>query len=98
MGLVVWDDGAFGPNGGQQDTVTYTQSVSDPIAAYLKLKVSYGSVEIVKTSEDGTVDGLDFRVQGDNVDDIFTTADGGHIQIENLTPCVYTVTEQSADE
>lgn len=98
MGLVVWDDGAFGPNGGQQDTVTYTQSVSDPIAAYLKLKVSYGSVEIVKTSEDGTVDGLDFRVQGDNVDDIFTTADGGHIQIENLTPGVYTVTEQSADE
>ena len=34
MGLVVWDDGSFGPNGGQQDTVTYTQPVTDPIAAY----------------------------------------------------------------
>lgn len=98
MGLVVWDDGSFGPSGGQQDTVTYTQSVTDPIAAYVKLKVSYGSVEIVKTSEDGNVDGLNFRVQGDNVDDIFTTADGGHIQIDNLMPGIYTVTEQSADE
>lgn len=97
-GLVVWDDGAFGPSGGQQDTVTYTQSVTDPIAAYLKLKVSYGSVEIVKTSEDGNVDGLNFRVQGENVDDIFTTANGGHIQIDNLTPGVYTVTEQSSEE
>lgn len=95
MGLVVWDDGTFGPNGGQQNTVTYTQSVTDPIAAYVKLKVSYGSVEIVKTAEDGNVDGIDFRVQGDNVDDIFTTADGGHIQIDNLMPGVYTVTEQS---
>lgn len=98
MGMVVWDDGAFGPNGGQQNTVTYTQSVTDPIAAYVKLKVSYGSVEIIKTSEDGNVDGLDFRVQGENVDDVFTTADSGHIQIDNLMPGVYTVTEQSSDE
>ena len=37
MGLVVWDDGTFGPGVGQQNTVTYTQSVTDPIAAYLKL-------------------------------------------------------------
>lgn len=98
MGLVVWDDGSFGPSGGQQDTVTYTQSVTDPIAAYVKLKVSYGSVEIVKTSEDGNVDGLDFRVQGENVDDVFTTAGGGRIQIDNLMPGVYTVTEQSSDQ
>ncbi|ANU54255.2 hypothetical protein A4V00_09615 [Hungateiclostridiaceae bacterium KB18] len=94
MGLVVWDDGSFGPGVGQQNTVTYTQSVTDPIAAYLKLNVSYGSAKIVKTSEDGKVEGITFRITGSSIDQTVTTNSRGEVQIDNLQPGEYTVTEQ----
>lgn len=94
MGLVVWDDGTFGPGVGQQNTVTYTQSVTDPIAAYLKLNVSYGSAKIVKTSEDGKVEGITFRITGNGIDQTVTTNSRGEVQIDNLQPGEYTVTEQ----
>lgn len=42
-GVLVWTDNKYGPNGGIQDTVAYTASVSDPVKAFIKLKVSYGS-------------------------------------------------------
>ena len=54
-GVLVWTDNKYGPDGGIQDTVTYTASVSDPVKAFIKLKVSYGSAKIIKTSEDGKV-------------------------------------------
>lgn len=94
MGLVVWDDGTFGPGAGQQNTVTYTQPVSDPIAAYLKMKVSYGSAKIVKTSEDGKVSGITFHITGNGIDQTVTTDSKGEVQIDNLQPGEYTVTEQ----
>ncbi len=98
MGLVVWDDGSFGPGVGQQNTVTYTQSVTDPIAAYLKLNVSYGSAKIVKTSEDGKVEGVTFRITGNGIDQTVTTNSRGEVQIDNLQPGEYTVTEQMAGD
>lgn len=60
-GVLVWTDYKYGPNGGVQDTITYTASVSDPVRAFLKLKVSYGGAKIIKTSEDGRVDGICYR-------------------------------------
>ena len=60
---------------------------------YVKIKVSYGSAKIVKTSEDGKVDGITFRVQGNWIDKTVKTANGGQIQVDNLMPGVYTVTE-----
>ena len=57
-GVITWTDGIYGPNGGVQDTVTYAQTVNDPVKGFLKLKVSYGSAKIVKTSEDGKVEGI----------------------------------------
>ena len=56
-GVVVWSDGPYGPDGTMQDAVTYAATVMDPVQAFLNLKVSYGSAKIVKTSEDGKVDG-----------------------------------------
>lgn len=94
MGLLVWDDGTFGPGAGQQNTVTYTQPVSDPIAAYLKMKVSYGSAKIIKTSEDGKVSGITFHITGNGIDQTVTTDSKGEVQIDNLQPGEYTVTEQ----
>lgn len=92
-GLITWTDGIYKPGVGSQDTVTYTQLVNDPVKGYLKLKTSYGSAKIVKTSEDGKVDDVSFRIQGNGIDKTVKTANGGQIQIDNLTPGVYTVTE-----
>lgn len=92
-GLIVWSDGKYAPGDGQQDLVSYTQSVNDPVKGYVKIKVSYGSAKIVKTSEDGKVDGITFRVQGNWIDKTVKTANGGQIQVDNLMPGVYTVTE-----
>lgn len=61
-GIITWTDGTFNQGSGKQDVITYAQSVSDPVQAFLNLKVSYGSAKIVKTSEDGKVDNLTFTV------------------------------------
>ena len=97
-GLIIWSDGAYQPGGGNQDTVTFGQQVDDPVKGYISLKVSYGSAKIVKVSEDGKVDGITFRIQGEGVDKTVKTANGGVIQVDNLRPGVYTVTEAEYDK
>ena len=97
-GVVVWSEGKHGQNSSVQDVVTYAQEVSDPVSGYVKMKVSYGSCQIVKTSEDGQVDGINFTISGNGVNQTVTTANGGKFQIDNLMPGVYTVTEQSIDK
>ena len=97
-GVITWTDGVYGPNGKLQDTVTYAQTVNDPVKGYLNIKVSYGSAKIVKTSEDGKVEGISFTVTGNGVNKTVQTGAGGVIQIDNLAPGVYTVTEQSYDK
>lgn len=97
-GVITWTDGVYGPNGKLQDIVTYAQSVNDPVKGYLNIKVSYGSAKIVKTSEDGKVEGISFTITGNGINKTVQTGAGGTIQIDNLTPGVYTVTEQSYDK
>lgn len=97
-GVVVWSEGKHGQNSSVQDVVAYAQEVSDPVTGYVKMKVSYGSCQIVKTSEDGKVDGINFTISGNGVNQTVTTANGGKFQIDNLMPGVYTVTEQSIDK
>ena len=97
-GVITWTDGVYGPNGELQDTVTYAQEVNDPVKGYLNIKVSYGSAKIVKTSEDGKVDGIPFRIQGNGIDKTVKTANGGQIQVDNLNPGIYTVTEQTENK
>ena len=63
-GVITWTDGVYGPNGKLQDTVTYAQTVNDPVKGYLNIKVSYGSAKIVKTSEDGLNEGVKFHLYG----------------------------------
>ena len=64
-----------------------------------------GSVEIIKTSEDGEVDGISFRIQSvkeravkSNVDETVQTANGGKIKVDNLKPGKYTVTELTPEK
>lgn len=92
-GLIIWSDGAYQPGSGNQDTVTFGQQVDDPVKGYINLKVSYGSAKIVKMSEDGKVDGITFRIQGNGIDKTVKTANGGVFQLDNLKPGAYTVTE-----
>ena len=97
-GLIIWSDGAYQPGGGNQDTVTFGQQVDDPVKGYISLKVSYGSAKIVKVSEDSKVDGITFRIQGNGIDKTVKTVNGGVIQVDNLKPGVYTVTETEYDK
>ena len=97
-GVITWTDGVYGPNGELQDTVTYAQEVNDPVKGYLNIKVSYGSAKIVKTSEDGKVDGVSFRITGNGIDQTLQTKNGGQIQIDNLMPGIYTVTELTEEK
>lgn len=97
QGVVVWSDGHYGPDGTMQDVVTFRDTVSDPMYAYLHLKVGYGSVKIIKTSEDGKVSGISFTVSGTGTEQTVTTNADGEMQLDDLRPGVYTVTEQSND-
>ncbi len=97
QGVVVWSDGHYGPDGTMQDVVTFRDTVSDPMYAYLHLKVGYGSVKIIKTSEDGKVSGISFTVSGNGTEQTVTTNADGEMQLDDLRPGVYTVKEQSND-
>lgn len=92
-GLIIWSDGAYQPGSGNQDTVTFGQQVDDPVKGYINLMVSYGGAKIAKVSEDGKVDGITFRIQGNGIDKTVKTANGGVFQLDNLKPGAYTVTE-----
>lgn len=97
-GVLVWSDTKYGPDGGIQDVVTYSASVSDFVKAYVNVKVSYGSAKIVKTSEDGKVEGLKFTIVGEGVNQTVATNSKGEFQIDNLAPGTYTITEQAYDK
>ena len=94
-GVITWTDGNMG--GGVQDVATFAETVSDSVQGFVNLKVSYGSVKIIKTSEDGIVEGLSFRITGNGVDQTVQTGPNGEIQIDNLKPGDYTITELSED-
>ena len=97
-GIITWTDGRYAPGSGIQDVISYAQEVNDPVQAFLNLKVSYGSAKIVKTSEDGKVDNLTFTVTGNGINQTVKTNAKGEIQIDNLMPGVYTVTEMDYDK
>ena len=98
-GVITWTDGvASNSTTGQlQDLITYGATVSDPVSGFLKIKVDYGKVKLVKTSEDGVVAGIPFTIDGNGIHQSVTTGPDGTLEIANLSPGVYTVTEGSID-
>lgn len=95
-GVIVWSDGNIG--GGIQDTATYGAQVTDPIIGFLKLEIMTGNMKLVKTSEDGKVEGIQFAITGDGYSATKTTNSAGEIEITDLNPGIYTITEQSYDK
>ena len=95
-GVVVWTDGVTG--GGTQDFATYGTTVSDQMVGYLNLEVKTGNMKLIKTSEDDKVEGISFTITGEGYNATKTTNAAGEIDITDLNPGVYTVTEQSIDK
>ena len=95
-GVITWTDGQFGIGNGLQDLVTYAETVNDPVVGYLKIEAGQGSVKIVKTSEDGKIAGISLTIAGDNFCENVTTDENGVLQLNDLVPGVYTVTESAA--
>lgn len=75
-----------------QDIVTGVENTA-AVRAYLNVKIPYGYIQIVKTSEDGVVKGHKFHITGNGVDQTVTTGKNGMMKVENLQPGIYTVTE-----
>ena len=50
-------------------------------------------MKLVKTSEDGVVANLKFKISGNGIDRTYTTNEKGEILIENLVAGEYTITE-----
>lgn len=95
-GFLIWS--VPGKESTNQDMVSGVPADNDPVPSYLKVRTAAGSAKIVKVSEDGKVDGITFRIQGEGVDQTVKTTNGGVIQVDNLRPGVYTVTEAEYDK
>lgn len=95
-GVITWTDGQFGIGSGLQDLVTYAETVNDPVEGFLLLALPDGNLKLKKTAEDGKVAGISFTVAGDSFNETVTTDENGELQLNDLVPGVYTVTENAA--
>lgn len=68
--------------------------MDDPRRFSLNVRTDGGSLRLVKTSEDGKVGNVPFRIVGQSVDQTVRTQADGSFQLE-LPSGVYTVTEQT---
>ena len=96
QGTVIWTDHNIG--GGIQDFVTYGATVSDPVYGFMKLEVSTGNMHLVKSSEDGKVDGISFTISGNGYQATKQTDSKGVIDISDMNPGVYQVTELTGEQ
>ena len=89
-GLITWASST------RQDLATYSDEVSDPLQAFIKLQTQeFGIINIVKTSTDGKVKDIEFTLTGG---DLTTPLKGktdskGSLTFSDLKPGTYTVSE-----
>lgn len=93
FGVVTWSGNKT------QTVVSHGDQIADPITGYFKLKADavFGSLHLAKTSEDGNVSGIGFTIAGQGVSLHKTTDENGVIDIAELEPGTYTVTEDASD-
>ncbi len=86
----------------QQNFATYNAAGGEPVKCYIKVKTdAVGSAGLVKTSEDGKVEGVQFQITGSDGSSVTKTTDAnGNIDIEGLpiyaadgSKITYTATE-----
>ena len=77
---------------------TMASDAEDPVFFYFKLNTETNGVgHIVKTSEDGKVEGVKFNISGNGIDETVTTGKNGTVDLD-LLPGTYTVTEIPDDK
>ena len=76
-----------------QDVITGVENDADPIRSYFKVKTNAGNLKLKKTSEDGVVKGIKFKVTGTDYNKTATTDENGTFTLTDLVPGSYTVTE-----
>lgn len=77
---------------------TMASGAEDPVFFYFKLNTETNGVgHIVKTSEDGKVEGVKFNISGNGIDETVTTGKNGTVDLD-LLPGTYTVTEIPDDK
>ena len=92
-------DGYYAGNYQTSWTVTLNENTPNAIVTINAVNEQIpGSCKIVKTSEDGRIDGVSFKIEGNGINKTVTTKDGGQIKIDNLKPGIYTVTEITEDK
>lgn len=84
------------------DDQDYNQSLvgrlTDPVTATFKVKTATGNARIVKTSEDGEIEGIKFTLTGNGLTYTGVTDSKGVFLKENIPAGTYTVTEESIDK
>lgn len=82
---------------GRSGWQTMMTGAKDPVSFYMQIKTeTYGKAKIVKTSEDGIVEGISFQITGNGVDETVVTGKDGTIS-KDLLPGTYLVTEKPVD-
>lgn len=78
---------------------TVTVAENNTTVVLFRNNYKYGSLKLIKTSEDGKVGGIPFRIVGNGVDQVITTQpDGTFLWDSMLLPGVYEITEQTDDK
>lgn len=82
-----------------QNVVTFdVKGSAEPVKCYFSLEIKAGTLQLVKTSEDGQVSGIPFHISGNGIEKDVVTGPDGTIRVDNLQAGNYTVTEQAPDK
>ena len=82
-----------------QNVVTFdVEGSAEPVKCYFSLEIKAGTLQLVKTSEDGEVSGIPFHISGNGIEKDVVTGPDGAIKVDNLQAGNYTVTEKAPDK
>lgn len=82
-----------------QNVVTFdVEGSAEPVKCYFSLEIKAGTLQLVKTSEDGKVEGIPFHISGNGIEKDVVTGPDGTIRVDNLQAGNYTVTEKAPDK
>lgn len=82
-----------------QNVVTFdVEGSAEPVKCYFSLEIKAGTLQLVKTSEDGEVSGIPFHISGNGIEKDVATGPDGTIRVDNLQAGNYTVTEKAPDK
>lgn len=82
-----------------QNVVTFdVKGSAEPVKCYFSLEIKAGTLQLVKTSQDGEVSGIPFHISGNGIEKDVVTGSDGTIRVDNLQAGTYTVTERAPDK